>query len=142
MNDVSNERHKFLISELIRWANDNKAPTMSLDCPSGINATTGELCLDLFYSKYLDQKLKLGRPSSHFHIEPKWTLCLGSPKSGVTDRTLCGEIFLADIGIPRIVFDRVSVDEQGRKKFKYRSPYGDRFLVALELLSHDSGILE
>jgi hypothetical protein len=42
-------------------------------------------------------------------MRPRWTLCLGAPKTGLRARALSGELFLADIGLPRLLWKRVGV---------------------------------
>ena len=64
--------------DLIKWANDQLAIKISLDIPSGINATTGK--------KY------------KYHISPDLTLTLALPKTGLLP-DLTGELYLGDIGI-------------------------------------------
>ncbi|CAG8611351.1 7765_t:CDS:2, partial [Racocetra fulgida] len=88
LRDIADEHEKLSICELIDWANANKAPILSLDMPSN--------------------------PSNPAHcIHPKWTLCLGAPKSGCKSRAVTGELFLADIGIPRICWKRIGVKGWG-----------------------------
>ncbi|KAK9723006.1 enhancer of mRNA decapping [Basidiobolus ranarum] len=91
------------ISDLIDWANDNKAPVLSLDMPSGFK----------------------GQFKSGNAIHPKWTLCLGAPRYGLKSRNMTGEIFLADIGIPRILYKKVGV--RG-----WKMPWGADYLIGLE----------
>jgi hypothetical protein len=62
--------------------------------------------------------------SAHY-IHPKWTLCLGAPKIGCKSRTITGELFLADIGIPRVCWKRIGVKGWGM-------PWGSEYLVGLE----------
>ncbi|GAB5359708.1 hypothetical protein AAMO2058_000565700 [Amorphochlora amoebiformis] len=70
--------------ELIRWANDSSAHILSLDTPSGLDSTTGETPGD--------------------YIKATWTLTLALPKTGLSDPSKTGEIYLADIGIPRACY--------------------------------------
>lgn len=87
---------------LIRWANQSKTPILSLDVPSGVDVTTGET---------------LGE-----FIRPRWTITLALPKTGLTpERT--GMLYLADLGIPPKVFEKVST--------RYTNPFGGRFWVSL-----------
>ena len=72
--------------ELIKWANSQLAIKVSLDVPSGINATTGE-------------------PSKHF-IKPDLTLTLALPKTGLLPN-LTGELYLGDIGITKSTIKKV-----------------------------------
>jgi len=88
--------------QFILWANSQTAKKISLDVPSGVNSTTGEV-----YGEY-------------FHTESTLTLAL--PKTGLTE-TKCGQLLLGDIGIPKIVYDKISI--------KYQSPFKNKFVVEL-----------
>ncbi|ORY04899.1 YjeF N-terminal domain-like protein [Basidiobolus meristosporus CBS 931.73] len=101
--DLDLDNDLAFIGDLIDWANDNKAPILSLDMPSGFK----------------------GQPSSGNIIHPKWTLCLGAPRSGLRDRSMTGEIFLADIGIPHILYKMAGVHG-------WQMPWGAEYLVGLE----------
>lgn len=76
-------------AELIQWANDSGAPILSLDVPSGLDATTGE-GLDPVISATATMTLAL----------PKRGLRAGSAPSRV------GELYLADIGVPPQLYAR------------------------------------
>lgn len=86
----------------IAWANQCSAPTVALDLPSGLHATTGET---------------LGEC-----IRATTTLTLALPKTGLWPEKT-GPIVLADIGIPARAFQRLGV--------AYQSPFDDRFRVPL-----------
>ncbi len=76
-------------ARLIRWANTMTAPTMALDLPSGLHATTGVA----------------GEPT----IEAEATMTLALPKEGLRAdgaRQFVGELYLADIGVPRHLYTR------------------------------------
>jgi NAD(P)H-hydrate epimerase len=89
---------------LIRWANLSDAPVLSLDVPSGVDATTGQT------------------PGEF--VEAHRTMTLALPKTGlIPSRT--GELFLADIGIPEAVYRRVGL--------RYQSPFDSRFRVPLSI---------
>lgn len=88
--------------EFIEWANSQSAMKISLDIPSGIDSTTGE------------------NSGAYFHTES--TLILALPKTGLTE-TKFGKILLGDIGIPKIVYDKIGID--------YKSPFDNRFVVKL-----------
>nr|KAJ3420660.1 enhancer of mRNA decapping [Polyrhizophydium stewartii] len=89
--DLATELDRSAVSEMILWANASRAPTLSIDMPSGINPTTGY-------------------PISPTHfIQPRWTVAMGLPKTGhLRSQDFHGILFLADIGIPRIVFQRMA----------------------------------
>jgi len=90
-------------ADLIRWANSANSPILSLDVPSGLEATTGQAPGEC--------------------IRPRWAMTLALPKTGLLpERT--GELFLADIGIPEGVYRRVGLN--------YATPFGGRPWVRLE----------
>lgn len=72
--------------DFIKWANDKLAIKISLDIPTGVNATTGE--------KY----------KNHFLTD--LTLTLGLPKTGLLPE-LTGELFLGDIGLTKTTINKV-----------------------------------
>lgn len=87
---------------LIEWANGSGTPILSLDLPSGLDATNG-----VTYGEA---------------IRPHATLALALPKRGLhPDRT--GTPFLADLGIPEETYRRAGV--------AYTSPFGNRFYIPL-----------
>ena len=70
-------------ADLIRWANDASAPVLSLDVPSGVDATTGTV---------FDPAVRAAA-----------TLTLALPKQGLGAEGVeshVGELWLADIGVP------------------------------------------
>jgi len=85
-----------LIAELIHWANVCSSPVLSLDVPSGLNADTGALSNDT---------------ASHPCIRATKTLTLALPKRGLVAACV-GELWLADIGIPGTVFQKLGIDVQ------------------------------
>ena len=87
---------------LIEWTHNRNVPVISLDIPSGIDATTG------------------GKPGAA--INPIKTVTLALPKSGLS-RKNSGELILADIGISAVAFRRAGID--------YKSPFGDCYLIPL-----------
>jgi NAD(P)H-hydrate epimerase len=75
------------VAELIRWANQQPAPILALDVPSGLDATTGEV----------------HEPA----IRATATLTLALPKSGLQvsgTEAQVGELYLGDIGVPPSVY--------------------------------------
>jgi NAD(P)H-hydrate epimerase len=88
-------------ADLIEWTDSVDAPILSLDVPSGIDATTGE------------------RPGLTVHAARTLTLAL--PKTGLAE--LSGDLVLADLSIPTVVYDRLDIP--------YESPFGKRFVVDL-----------
>ncbi|KAF9348755.1 enhancer of mRNA decapping [Mortierella sp. NVP85] len=107
VRDIVASDERETVCDLMDWANNNKAPVLSLDMPSGVNGTTGQ-----------GDKTK-------FCVRPRWTLCLGAPKAGCRSRSTTGELFLADLGIPRTCWKKAGVKGWG-------VPWGADFLVGLE----------
>ena len=89
-------------SGLIERLNQLPEPIVSLDVPSGIDATTGE---------------PLG-----IAVTPDRTLTLALPKTGL--ETVTGAIYLADISIPQTVYERLDIE--------YDRPFGRDDWVELE----------
>ncbi len=89
-------------AKLIAWANVTGVPILALDVPSGMNATTGE--------------------SPGECIRARATLTLALPKTGLAKGT-AGDLWLADIGIPRATYERAGVD--------YVDPFHSRYRVRL-----------
>lgn len=85
-------------AELVRWANDQSAPVLSLDLPTGLDPTTGEA---------FDPTVRAAA-----------TLTLALPKTGLyVDSALefAGELYLADIGVPPALYARLPLGlEVGR----------------------------
>ena len=88
---------------MIDWIGTKSVPVISLDVPSGIDATTGE---------------SLGS-----QVHASVTLTLALPKTGL-DAETSGDLWLADLGIPAEVYHRVGIDVP-------RGLFGDRFRVPL-----------
>ena len=78
---------------MIQWANQQKAPILSLDTPSGIDLTNGTI-----YNPV---------------IQAKATLTLALPKHGLFAKEAIpyrGELYLADIGVPNVLYQTKSID--------------------------------
>ena len=76
-----------VIAELIRWANGQAAPILSLDAPSGVDTTTGTV---------YDPAIKAAA-----------TMTLALPKTGLRrgDAEIqVGELYLADISVPPALY--------------------------------------
>lgn len=77
-------------ADLIRWANEKEVPVCSLDLPSGLDATTGDIA----------------RPC----VRATTTLTLALPKTGLAGAPdVVGELYLADISIPPTVYSKVGI---------------------------------
>ncbi len=75
------------VADLIRWANEQAAPILALDVPSGVDGTTGSV---------LDPAIKATA-----------TMTLALPKAGLRApdaQTRVGELYLADIGVPPTLY--------------------------------------
>jgi NAD(P)H-hydrate epimerase len=89
-------------AELIDLCNQHASRVLSLDVPSGLQATTGE------------------GPGAV--VRPERTLTLALPKTGL--HGVPGDLYLADIGIPPEVFDRIGLSFEP----PFRGPYWVRLL--------------
>lgn len=80
------------LAELIGWANASGAPILALDVPSGFDSAAR----------------RLAEP----HIRATATLTLALPKRGLQSpdaRAAVGELYLADISVPPMLYERLSV---------------------------------
>ena len=76
--------------ELIAWANDQPAPVLALDVPSGLDATSGHV----------------GEPC----IRAAATLTLAPPKTGLAQAPdVVGDLYLADISVPPALYERMGI---------------------------------
>jgi NAD(P)H-hydrate epimerase len=89
--------------EMIQWANARQGLKISLDVPSGIDATTGD--------------------SYGVYFAPDVTHTLALPKTGLKPN-ITGELFLGDIGIPSSVYKRLGI--------QYSNPFGKEFHIKIE----------
>jgi NAD(P)H-hydrate epimerase len=88
-------------AKLIELCNQHAGRVLSLDLPSGLDATTAE--------------------APGVVVRPERTLTLALPKTGL--RGLPGELYLADIGIPPAVYDSIGAP--------YRAPFDRDYFVPL-----------
>ena len=78
-------------ADMIRWANEQPAPVLALDTPSGLDPATGEVF----------------DPT----IQAAATLTLALPKQGLRSRRECvGELYLADIGVPPALYRTLGLE--------------------------------
>ena len=89
-------------AELIDLCNEHAAHVISLDVPSGLDATSGQAPGQV--------------------VRPDRTLTLALPKTGL--RSVPGELYLADIGIPPEVYQQLGLT--------VKPPFGGRYWVRLE----------
>jgi NAD(P)H-hydrate repair Nnr-like enzyme with NAD(P)H-hydrate epimerase domain len=96
------------ICNMINWTNTKKkTPIISIDFPTGIDSFSGIP----MHPEYI--------------IRPKWTICLGAPKSGCKSKNVTGDLFLLDIGISRLSWKKIGIKGN-------TIPWGADFLVALD----------
>jgi len=88
-------------ADLIEAVGSASEATVSLDVPSGTNATTGE------------------RPG--VAVEPDLTATLALPKTGIA--AVDGDLRLVDLSVPSTVYDRLGIG--------YAYPFGEAFSVPL-----------
>jgi|AntDeeMinimDraft_4_1070355.scaffolds.fasta_scaffold00544_12 NAD(P)H-hydrate epimerase len=94
-------------ADMIEAAMSAEVPRLSLDVPSGVDATTGD------------------RPG--VAIEPDLTLTLALPKTGLRDQP--GGLLLGDLGIPAAVYEVASIP--------YSHPFGDEFVIDLTAINNE-----
>ena len=92
------------VLDLVHWANRASAPVLSLDVPTGIDATNG-------------------RAQGEF-VRARWTLTLALPKTGLA-AVKQDALYLADLGIPAKTFERLGLH--------YASPFGRSFYIPLKI---------
>ncbi|KAG0335056.1 enhancer of mRNA decapping [Podila humilis] len=152
VRDIVDAYERETICDLMDWANDNKAPVLSLDMPSGTSSssassssmptvstavtspsvvsTAATAAAGPVVASAISSSSKTGTghgDRTKFCVRPKWTLCLGAPKTGCRSRAVTGELFLTDLGIPQTCWKRAGVKG-------WRMPWGADFLVGLEYL--------
>jgi NAD(P)H-hydrate epimerase len=96
-------------AELIDMCSQHAARVLSLDVPSGLDATTGD--------------------APGVVVRPERTLTLALPKIGL--QRVPGELYLADIGIPPEVYQRLGLF--------FEPPFRNRYWVRLERAAPSSG---
>lgn len=89
-------------AEMINWASEKLGIRISLDVPSGVDSTTGEV---------------MGK-----FINPDLTMTLALPKTGLLS-DVTGDLFLADIGIPSKVYEKLNLN--------YQSPFSGKYYIKL-----------
>jgi NAD(P)H-hydrate epimerase len=78
------------VASLIRWINEQSAPVLSLDTPSGLDVTSGvpaEPC-----------------------VLATATLTLALPKTGLLRAPQVGQLHLADISVPPVLYRRLGIE--------------------------------
>ncbi|NQT26770.1 NAD(P)H-hydrate epimerase [candidate division KSB1 bacterium] len=80
------------VANLIRWANLEDTPILSLDLPSGMEATTGEVYVPF--------------------IKASATMTLALPKMGLLkpeNKSMVGDLYLADISVPPFLYRQLNL---------------------------------
>ena len=79
-----------LAGDLIRWVNEQPAPVLSLDLPSGLDATTGR--------------------RSNPCISADATMTIALPKLGLRNAGEVGALYVADISVPAVLYRQLELD--------------------------------
>ncbi|RDW63149.1 mRNA decapping enhancer EDC3 [Aspergillus mulundensis] len=101
--------------EMISWVNRSGLDTLSVDVPSGLSATTGEVTIV---------------ESGQLRVNSKSIVSLGAPKTGLVNALLAGEgaswnLTVADIGIPQIAWRKFGT------RRRHGIDFGNRWVVSL-----------
>ncbi|KAL2011394.1 hypothetical protein VTN00DRAFT_4112 [Thermoascus crustaceus] len=101
--------------EMIAWVNRSKIDVLSVDIPSGVSASSGEVTLV---------------EGERLCINSKFVVCLGAPKTGVMNALLSGEaqswqLSVADIGIGQVVWRKYGT------RRRHGVDFGNRWVVPL-----------
>jgi enhancer of mRNA-decapping protein 3 len=101
--------------EMIAWVNRSNLDILSVDVPSGLSASSGEVTM-----------VEDGRVC----VNSTSVVCLGAPKTGVVNALLAGEglswkLSVADIGIPQIVWRKYGT------RRRHGIDFGNRWVVPL-----------
>ena len=78
------------IAELIGWAGTGQGPVLALDGPSGLDLDTG----------------RQGTPCVHADA----TMTLALPKTGLAGSPATGRLYLADISVPPLLYQRMGLE--------------------------------
>lgn len=105
--DITHSEDRTLVCDLMELTRTLDAPVLSIDVPSGLDASTGLI------------------PFPGHVIVPKWTLCLGIPKSGLTNSSCTGALYLADVGFPNPIWSHIGIEA-------WSSPFSNQFIVPLK----------
>ncbi|KAH8425233.1 mRNA decapping enhancer EDC3 [Aspergillus melleus] len=101
--------------EMISWTNRSNLEVLSVDVPSGLSASSGEVTI-----------VEGGR----LCVNSKSVVCLGAPKTGVVQALVLGEglswnLSVADIGVPQIVWRKYGT------RRRHGIDFGNRWVVPL-----------
>jgi enhancer of mRNA-decapping protein 3 len=106
--------------EMMRWTGRTTIPVLSIDIPSGLDGSTGEVT-------HVD-----GEP---LVIQSQQVVCLGAPKTGVLQALVTGEggsgewqLKVADIGIPKGAWKKLG------SRRRYGVDFGKEWVTALKFV--------
>lgn len=104
-----------IVFEMISWVNRSNIDILSVDIPSGISATSGEV---------------LSVEGERLHVNSTFVVCLAAPKTGVMQALVSGEgvcwqLTVADIGISQIVWRKYG------SRRRHGVDFGNRWVVPL-----------
>ncbi|KAL4802115.1 hypothetical protein BDV18DRAFT_154459 [Aspergillus unguis] len=113
-NDLRNDDQATAF-EMISWVNQSGLYALSVDIPSGLSATTGEVTM-------VD--------GEQLRMDSKSIVSLGAPKTGLVNALLAGEgaswnLSVADIGIPQIAWRKFGT------RRRHGIDFGNRWVVSL-----------
>jgi enhancer of mRNA-decapping protein 3 len=121
--------------EIISWVNRSNIGVLSVDVPSGINASTGKCPHNQTRINGTDASQSTGEPTlaegGRLCINAASVVCLGAPKTGVLNALLSGErliwsLSVADIGIPQIVWRKYGT------RRRHGIDFGNKWVVPLK----------
>ncbi|KAJ5489107.1 hypothetical protein N7539_003997 [Penicillium diatomitis] len=103
--------------EMIAWVNRSDAGVLSVDVPSGMSASSGEVTM---------------ADGGRLCVNASSVVCLGAPKAGILHALLSGEgdawnLSVADIGIPQLVWRKYGT------RRRHGIDFGNRWVVPLRL---------
>ncbi|KAJ5160190.1 uncharacterized protein N7482_007194 [Penicillium canariense] len=101
--------------EMISWVNRSNVEILSVDVPSGMSASSGEVTI---------------ADGGRLCVNGSSVVCLGAPKTGILNALLSGEghswnVSVADIGIPQIVWRKYGT------RRRHGIDFGNRWVVPL-----------
>ncbi|KAI9375266.1 hypothetical protein BJX61DRAFT_531780 [Aspergillus egyptiacus] len=108
--------------EMISWVNRSNLDVLSVDVPSGLSATTGEVMIV---------------EGGQLRVSSKSVVCLGAPKTGLVSALLAGEgsswnLSVADVGIPQIAWRKYGT------RRRHGIDFGNRWITHSEWASEDA----
>lgn len=121
--------------EMIAWMNRNTVDVLSVDVPSGLNASTGMYSQHSFELDGTNMANSIGEVTlvagGRLCVNATSVVCLGAPKTGVLNALLSGErltwnVSVADIGIPQVVWRKYGT------RRRHGIDFGNKWVVPLK----------